>query len=136
MDPEHVPYCDWVEIQGEAEGNSNYGSISGTITRHRSDPMHQWKEAIVLQRGRWIQGVESVSSEAVPDYSCSAFQGRACRFSAWEKTALAEGPPKPPRLQLEQGEMEKWGGSAVSMRCDASLPTGPGIPFRMTDRQF
>ncbi len=64
MDPEHVPYCDWAEIQGDAEGGSYYGNISGTITRHRSDPEGEWREPIVLQRGRWIQGLESVSDEA------------------------------------------------------------------------
>jgi hypothetical protein len=65
MAPEHVQYCDWVEIQGFAVAEGEGGAITGKIIMHRPNgPPHEWTEAVAFKKGPWIHDLERISNEA------------------------------------------------------------------------
>lgn len=65
MDPEHVPYYDWIEIQGSAVGEEGAGAIVGKIMMHRTDTvLHDWSEPVFFKKGRWAQDLDAASREA------------------------------------------------------------------------
>jgi hypothetical protein len=65
MAPEHVQYCDWVEIQGYAVAEGEGGAITGKIIMHRPNgPPHEWTEAVAFKKGPWIRDLQRISDEA------------------------------------------------------------------------
>jgi hypothetical protein len=86
MAPEHIQYCDWVEIQGYAVAEADTGAITGKIVKHRkSGPAHEWSEPVSFKKGRWIQDLERVSNEANRILRDPAFkEGRAVRKESVE----------------------------------------------------
>lgn len=65
MDPDHVHYYDWIEIQGSAVGEGEMGAMVGKLTKHRTDTvLDGWSEPVVFKKGRWVQHLEIASKEA------------------------------------------------------------------------
>jgi hypothetical protein len=53
---------DWVEIQGSAVGQDEYGTITGKIIMH--SPFHEESWPIYFQKGLWIHYLEECSKKA------------------------------------------------------------------------
>jgi hypothetical protein len=65
MDPEHVHYFDWIEIQGSAVGEGDAGAIVGKLTKHRTNTvLDEWSEQVFFKKGRWVQYFDVASKEA------------------------------------------------------------------------
>jgi hypothetical protein len=65
MDPKHVHYYDWIEIQGSAVGEADAGAIVGKLTHHRTNTvLDEWSEPVFFKKGRWVQYFDVASREA------------------------------------------------------------------------
>lgn len=65
MDPEHVQYYDWIEIQGSAAGEGDAGAIVGKLIKHRTNTvLDEWSEPVTFKKGRWLQNFATASKEA------------------------------------------------------------------------
>ena len=65
MAPEHIQYCDWMEIQGYAVAEGPVGAITGKIIQHRKDgPMRESSQPVAFKKGPWIRDLQRVSDEA------------------------------------------------------------------------
>jgi hypothetical protein len=65
MDPEHVHYYDWIEIQGSAVGEGDAGAIVGKLFKHRTNTvLDDWSEPVFFKKGRWVQYFDAASKEA------------------------------------------------------------------------
>lgn len=65
MDPAHVHYYDWIEIQGSAIGDREGGAIVGKIIKHRANTvLDEWSEPVFFKKGRWVQYLDVASKEA------------------------------------------------------------------------
>jgi hypothetical protein len=65
MDPEHVHYYDWIEIQGSAVGEGDMGAIVGKLIKHRTNTvLDEWSEPVFFKKGRWVQYFDVASKEA------------------------------------------------------------------------
>lgn len=73
--PEHVNYCDWLEIEGYAVAEGEIGAITGKIIRHRKfGPPRESSEPVAFKKGRWIQDLARLSDEAARIISDPAFK--------------------------------------------------------------
>ena len=76
MAPEHIKYCDWVEIQGYAVAEGESGAITGKIIGHRADgPVHEWSQPVQFKKGPWIHDLERISNEAEKILRDPTFEG-------------------------------------------------------------
>jgi hypothetical protein len=65
MDPKHVHFYDWIEIQGSAVGEADAGAIVGKLTKHRTNTvLDEWSEPVFFKKGRWVQYFDVASKEA------------------------------------------------------------------------
>jgi hypothetical protein len=65
MDPDHVHYFDWIEIQGSAVGEARGGAIVGKLIKHRTGTvLDEWSESVFFKKGRWVQYLDVASKEA------------------------------------------------------------------------
>jgi hypothetical protein len=73
--PEHINYCDWLEIEGYAVAEGEFGAITGKIIRHRKfGPPRESSEPVAFKKGRWIQDLARLSDEAVRIIGDPAFK--------------------------------------------------------------
>src|SRR5262249_37326577 len=65
MDPAHIHYYDWIEIQGSAAGEGDAGAIVGKLVKHRTNTvLDEWSEPVVFKKGHWVQYLDVASKEA------------------------------------------------------------------------
>jgi hypothetical protein len=67
VDPAHIDYYDWIEIEGSAVGEHEGGAIVGNLTKHRKPSgtgLDQWSENVQFMKGRWAQYLDAASKEA------------------------------------------------------------------------
>ena len=64
VEPGHIEYADWVEIQGYAVAEGAAGAITGKLIKHRKNgPLREWSEPIAFKKGRWIRDLQRISDE-------------------------------------------------------------------------